>query len=140
MLYLILCFTRHCEFSVKWHCCVFRWVKILQLKILIPSFLFSLYVNFFIEENIPKEKKTVNLTKISVWAIIQTGDCSVQRETLEFKTSSNNSQFIKHWDWNLTLCLGTKKMKRIKRKPRFDYHVIALTFFCCQQSKTNKQN
>ena len=67
--------------------------RLKAFKILITFFTFSWYLTkYFGRRKHSQPAKTINLTKLSVWAATQTINSytGVQRETLELKTSSNS--------------------------------------------------
>ena len=91
-------------------------VKVLQFKILITFFIFSPYQNwicFYTRKN-SQAAKTVNLTKIPAWVVMQTGNSftAVQREALDFKTHCTTFPIYKTLENEFGLPRKWRKIKK----------------------------
>ena len=111
------------------------WWQFHNSKFQLPFSVFWASKIYFVTRKHSQIGKTVNLTKISFWAVIQT---SVQRETLELKTSRNS----------ISNLLST----RVKSNPLFGYQeneekknhifitVLSLSLSLLQKIHNNKKN
>ena len=77
--------------------------------------------------------KRVNLTKISVWAVIQLGNSS----TANFP-QCHNPTYKSTQSGNRPCVWLTRKWRKNKRNPHFDYYLIYLTFFAPKNAKNKK--